>query len=120
MAIFLQITITLLLAATLFGVFWSAFGKLRMPVRSVAGIRVHTVLAVHGGAVGLEQTVDGLVWLEQNGIIVGQVFIADCGLDEEGQATCALLLKKHKKIVCCKAEDMGQWIIERAETMTIQ
>ena len=118
MDIFLQIGITLALAALVFGVFWSAFGKLRMPVRSTGEMRVHTILSVRGRAEGLEQAIEGLIWLEQNRSMDGKILIADCGMDDEGRTLVQLAVKKHKKIIICKAEDVGQWIVEKAETVT--
>ena len=113
MGIFLQIIFALAVATALFGIAWFIFGKLRMPIRSVQGVAVHTVLSVRGGALGLEQAIEGLIWLEQSGTIKGQILIADCGLDEEGQALAYLVTKKHENIAICKAEDIGQWIVEK-------
>jgi len=114
LGIFLQIAITLALAAVVLGVFWSMFGRLRIPVRSTRGLTVHTVLSVCGKAEGLEQAIEGLIWLQQNSTIDGQILIADCGMDDEGHTLVQLAIKKHNKITICKAEDVGQWIVEKA------
>jgi len=112
--IFLQITIALLAGLVLFGAFWTLLGKLRTPVRGARGTTsVHTVLSVRDGAEGLEQTIEGLMWLEQNGTIEGQILIADCGLNPEGLELARLAVKKYGKIAICKAEDVEQWIVEK-------
>lgn len=114
MFIFLQIIIALLVAATLFGAFWMLFGKLRTPVRGTRGATaVHTILSVRDGAEGLEQTIEGLMWLTENGTIEGQILIADCGMNEEGRELARLAVKKYGKIAICKAEDVEQWIVEK-------
>ena len=112
MNIFLQIAITLAAASVIFGLVWSIYGKLRTPVRSVQKTEVHTILSVRDGAEGLEQTVEGLIWLQKNGTIEGQILIADCGMDEEGRELARLAVKKYGKIAICKAEDVKQWIVE--------
>ena len=112
MPIFLQITITLVAMAVAFWAFWSVYGKLRTPVRSIQGTEVHTVLTVRDGAEGLEQTLEGIMWLRQNGAMEGQILIADCGMDEEGRELARLAVKKYGKIAICKAEDVKQWIVE--------
>ena len=112
--IFLQITIALLAGAVLFGAFWALHGKLRTPIRGMRGTTaVHTVLSVRDGADGLEQTIEGLMWLMQNGTIEGQILIADCGMNEEGRELARLAVKKYGKIAICKAEDVKQWIAEK-------
>ena len=115
MFIFLQIIITLLAAATLFGAFWTLCGKLRTPIHRTRGTTtVHTILSVREGADGLEQTIEGLMWLMKNGTIEGQILIADCGMNEEGRELARLAVKKYGTIAICKAEDVKQWIVEKA------
>jgi len=113
--IFLQIIIALLVVATLFGAFWALCGRLRTPVHRTRGTTtVHTILSVRDGADGLEQTIEGLMWLMENGTMEGQILIADCGMNEEGRALARLAVKKYGKIAICKAEDVKQWIVEKA------
>jgi len=100
------------MASVIFGVVWAVYGRLRTPVRSVYETEMHTVLSVRGRAEGLEQTIEGLVWLQKNGTIEGQILIADCGMDEEGRELARLAVKKYGKIAICKAEDVKQWIVE--------
>ena len=112
MGIFLQIAIAITAAALIFGVFWSFYGSLRTPVRCGRGTGVCTVVTARGSAEGLEQTLGGLVWLEENGIVVARILIVDCGMDEEGLILARLLAKKYANIVICQAEEVKQWIVE--------
>jgi len=73
---------------------------------------VSTVVTARGSAEGLEQTLKGLVWLEENGIVVTRILIVDCGMDEEGLALARLLTKQYANIVICQAEEVKRWIIE--------
>jgi len=110
--IFLQITIAVLAAVCIFGIFWAAFGTMRTPVRCGKGCALSTIVSVRGSAPELEQTLKGLIWLQENGALTGQILIADCGMDEEGQALVRLAVKKYEKIAFCRAEDVTQWIVE--------
>ena len=112
MPIFLQIAIATAAAAVIFSVIWTVYGTLRTPVRTVRGTGVHTVISVRGSAEGLEQTLRGLVWLQQNGTVVGRIAIVDCGLDEEGRVLSRLAVKKYGNIVICRGEDLEAWIAE--------
>ena len=115
MTIFLQSIITLLAAAGLFGGLWALWGKLRTPVRGMRGTTtVHTILSVRDGAEGLEQTIEGLMWLVKNGTIEGQILIADCGMNEEGRALARLAVRKYGTLAICKVEDIRQWIVEKS------
>ena len=112
MSIFLQIVIALAGISVMFGVFWFVYGTLRTPVRFGKGAGVNTVVSVRDKAEGLEQTLDGLIWLRENGALDAQILIADCGMDEEGRALAGQAVKKYGKIAICKAEDVRQWIVE--------
>ena len=112
MGIFLQIAIAATAIALIFGVFWTVYGSLRTPVRCGRGTGVSTVVTARGSAEGLEQTLKGLIWLEENGIVVARILIVDCGMDEEGLALARLLAKKYANIVICQAEEVRQWIVE--------
>ena len=109
---FLQIAIAATAVAVIFGVFWAIYGALRTPVRCGRGCGVSMVVTAAGSAEGLEQTLKGLVWLEQNGIVVARILIVDCGLDEEGLTLSRLLAKKYANIVICRPEEVQQWIVE--------
>ena len=114
MSILLQIMIGLAAASVIFGVIWFVYGSLRTPVRCGRGTGINTVVSVKDSAEGLEQALDGLIWLRENGILHSQILIADCGMDEEGRALAGQALKKYGKIAICKAEDVRQWIVETA------
>ena len=110
--LFLQILIVAATAAIGFGVFWSMYRSLRIPVRAGRGTGVSTVVTAQGSADGLEQTLKSLVWLEENGIVVARILIVDCGMDDEGLALARFLAKKHANIVISKPEEVQRWIME--------
>ena len=112
MGIFLQIAIATVAASLILGLLWTFHGALRTPVRCGRGTGVSTVVAARGSAEGLEQTLKGLVWLEENGIVVARILIVDCGMDEEGLTLARLLAKKYANIVICEAEEVKRWIVE--------
>jgi len=110
----MQVILAAAAAAVIFGIFWTVYGSLRTPVRCGRGTGVSTVVTARGSAEGLEQTLKGLVWLEENGIVVARILIVDCGMNEEGLALARLLTKRHANIVICQAEEVKQWIEETA------
>jgi len=110
--VFGQIIIAAAAIGVIFGILWVVYGSLCTPVRLGRGIGVCTVVTARGSAEGLEQTLKGLVWLEENGIVVARILIVDCGLNEDGLALARLLAKKYANVVICQAEEVGQWIVE--------
>jgi len=85
---------------------------MRTPVRCGKDTDLATIVSIRNSAQGLEQTLEGLIWLRDNGVLEGQILIADCGVDEEGLALARLAVKKYGKIAFCKAEEVAQWIGE--------
>jgi len=114
--IFAQIVIAATAAAVILGTIWAIYGALRTPVRCGRGCGVCMVVTAKGGAEGLEQTLKGLVWLEQNGIVVARILIVDCGMDDEGLTLVRLLAQKHANIVLTKPEEVMQWIVETSSS----
>ena len=116
---FLQIFIALAAITIIFGIIWSLFGSLQTPIQCGKGTGIATVIAVHGNAEGLEQTLKGLIWLRESGVMLGQIILVDAGLNHEGLILSRLILKKYTGVVVCKAEDVAQWIIPTSKTLTI-
>ena len=112
MEFFVQLLIAGAAIAFIFGVLWAVYGSLYTPVRFGRGTGVCTVVTARDSAEGLEQTLKGLVWLEENGIVVARILIVDCGLDEDGLALARLLAKRYANVVICQAEEVRQWIVE--------
>lgn len=110
MPIFLQIILSTAAVSVIFGVVWTVLTSLRTPIRCGRGTGVHTLISVKDNAPDLEQTLKGLVWLQENGIVVGRILVVDCGMDEEGLALVRLASKKYGNIITCKAEEVNAWI----------
>ena len=89
MAVWMEILLALLAAAGLLAMGWILFGKLVTP----AGIhtRVYAVIPASGGGEGLEQAVEGLLWLRGGELARFSIVIADCGLNPQGRAAAAAL-----------------------------
>ena len=112
MSIFVQILIAMGAVSVMFGIIWLIIGRLRTPILWGSQVRVSTVVSATGEAEGLEQALDGLIWLQENGLLKGQIVIADCGMDRDGERLARQAVKKYGKIAICKAEDVRQWIVE--------
>ena len=110
MGFFIQIAIALAAIAAIFGLIWFLYGRLLTPVRGGKNVIVDPVVTVSGGAEGLEQTIEGLIWLRKNGTLTGRIIIVDNGLDADGISLAQQAMKKHGYIVLCKMEEVNHWI----------
>ena len=81
-------------AAAVVGLLWCARGAALTPVRPGKNERLSVVLTVTGAAPGLEHTVDGLLWLRQNGTLRARLLLRDAGMDADTRRAAELLEKK--------------------------
>ena len=81
-------------AAAVVLLLWYARGVALTPVHPGKNERLAIVLTVTGAAPGLEHTVDGLLWLRQNGTLRARLFLRDAGMDEDTRRAAELLEKK--------------------------
>ena len=81
-------------AAAVVLLLWAARGAALTPVRAGRNEKLTVVLTVTGAAPGLEHTVDGLLWLRQNGTLRARLLLRDAGMDESTRRTAELLEKK--------------------------
>ena len=77
----LNIVIGVGLAALLLALCWRLRGVMLTPVKFGPHIRGQLILWVDGAAPGLEQTVNGLNWLQANGTLEAEIVIIDRGMD---------------------------------------
>lgn len=75
-----------------------------IPVGSVSGGDMYTVIAVHGTAPELENTVLSLKWLIKTGRLSCGIIIIDCGLEKEARRTAELLARGDMYITLCSQE----------------
>jgi len=83
----------------LFG--WCVLGGFLLPVK---GANLITEYRVRESCDNLEQTVRGLIWLHETGLMEIPLRIVDCGLSEEGQEVVARLAMKHPYIEIIKEQ----------------
>ena len=81
-------------AAAVVLLLWYVRGAALTPVRAGKNESLSVVLTVTGAAPGLEHTVDGLLWLRQNGTLRARLLLRDAGMDEETRRAAELLEKK--------------------------
>ena len=81
-------------AAAVVLLLWFARGAALTPVRAGKNESLAVVLTVTGAAPGLEHTVDGLLWLRQNGTLRARLLLRDAGMDESTRRIAELLEKK--------------------------
>ena len=81
-------------AAALMTLLWLLRGVMLTPVRAGANERLSVVITVTGAAPELENTVDALLWLSQNGTLRAQVLVRDAGMEEETRRAAELLERR--------------------------
>ena len=91
---FWKMLLSFAIAAAVVLLLWYARGAALTPVRARKNERLSVVLTVTGAAPGLEQTVDGLLWLRQNGTLRARLLVRDAGMDADTRRAAELLEKK--------------------------
>lgn len=81
-------------AAALMMLLWLLRGVMLTPVRAGVNERLSVVITVTGSAPELENTVDALLWLSQNGTLRAQVLVRDAGMEEETRRAAELLERR--------------------------
>ena len=72
-----------LIAATVLFLCWKLRGVMLTPVCRGKGQSLELILRVSGASPELEATVDGLLWLINDGVLFGRIVLLDDGMDEE-------------------------------------
>ena len=87
----LKMLLSFAVAAAVVVLLWYARGAALTPVRLGKNERLAVVLTVTGAAPGLEHTVDGLLWLRQNGTLRARLLVRDAGMDGSTRRVAELL-----------------------------
>ena len=90
MTLFWELSGSLLAAFGIVCIAWAALGRLLLP----GCCPVRAVVAGTGSGEGLEQTVNGLLWLRSAGLWRGVVVIEDRGLDGAGRMLAQTLARQ--------------------------
>ncbi len=93
MELFWEILTAVLSAFALVCLGWLCFGRMVLPV-GTGGVDVRITVTARGDGAGLEQTVEGLLWLRRTGAWRGSIYIEDAGLDPAGLALARKLADK--------------------------
>ena len=73
---------------------WALRGVMLTPVRIGKNAGLELVISVTGPCPELEDMLDALLWLRQNGTLSASVKVVDLGMDEETSAIAQLLERR--------------------------
>lgn len=91
---FYKIFVSVMLAAIVLLSLWMLRGRMLTPVRLGKNQRLSLVLTVSGRAEELENTVESLGWLIDNGTLHADIVVRDAGMDQETAAAAELLQRR--------------------------
>ncbi len=106
----LEIIVAALAAFGLCAAGWLLFGRLLTPVGACCSAPVFAVVRARGDGEGLEQTVDGLLWLANGGWVTLRIILLDDGLTETGRRRALGLVKRGPRIAYCPPESVMEAI----------
>lgn len=108
----MEVALSLLAAAGLLALGWILFGRLLTPVGGVPSVPAYVVLPAQGDGAGLEQAVDGLLWLHGGHLARFTIVLADAGLNDQGRAMAAALMERGNGLVLCPLEELPSLLRE--------
>ena len=73
---------------------WYVRGVLLTPIHLDKSVQGTVVLRIVGPAPSLEQTIDSLHWLQQNGTLPLEIQVIDAGMDEATRRVAAALARR--------------------------
>ena len=98
MKLFTEILLGAVLCGAVLGLVFFMKGRLVTPVKPGEGVGLRMVVSVFGDAAALEQTIRGLVWLQNSGRLEMEILILDEGLTPEGQKLLQNMAKQYRSI----------------------
>lgn len=78
----------------LFLLCWLLRGVMLTPVKTGSNTSLKICLSVTGAEPMLEQTVDSVLWLMENGTLSAEIVLLDCGMDAETAAVAEALARR--------------------------
>lgn len=84
-------------AAVIIGI-WLLRGVLLTPVVHGRNQRMTVEITVSGSSPELENTVNGLLWLAENGTLRADIVITNNGMDEDTRKAAGLLAKTNERV----------------------
>ena len=105
---FWKILISALAAALIIFLVWWARGAMLTPVRIGKQSVLTIQLLVRGYEPALEETLDGLIWLRDNGTLKGDIVLIDAGMDEETRQMAMLAERRFSCIRLQSGKDANE------------
>ncbi|NCB50801.1 MAG: hypothetical protein EOM54_02795 [Clostridia bacterium] len=99
---FVKILISALIAAAIIVGLWALRGFLLMPMKLGKNSSLTVKLRVDGPDPRLEQTLDGILWLRENGTLPADIVIEDCGMDTETREVARIAAKSRAGVSLCR------------------
>lgn len=99
---FVRILISALIAAAVIIALWALRGFLLMPLKLGKNTSLVLKLRVEGAEPRLEQMLDGILWLRENGTLPADIVIEDCGMDSETREVARIAAKSRDRVSLCR------------------
>ena len=100
--------LALLAAIGLASVIWTLVRTVLFRPPSRQGVIV--LICARGDGDDLEQQLRELTMLRRERGSVGEIFLVDCGLSEEGRQVCRLLARGDRRVIFCKSGEIETYI----------
>ncbi len=107
----LEVILSLLAVVGLLTLAWLFFGHTLSPA---GGEKACVLVPGQGDGGELEQSVIGLLWLRDGGMMTGRVVIVDCGLNDSGKAVAATLCLREPGVDLCPVEKLPEYVREKS------
>jgi hypothetical protein len=89
-----RILLAVVIAGAVLLTLWLLRGVMLTPVRTGKNASLAMVLTVSGPAPELENTVDALMWLGQNGTLRARLVVRDAGMDSQTRQVAEILQRR--------------------------
>jgi len=90
--------------------FWALRGLMLMPIKIGRQTMPYLLLCIEGSEPALEQSLNGLLWLNDNGTLRCRIIIAAQNLDEETMFIARTMASEHSCITLLEDGELPQWI----------
>lgn len=100
--------LALLAAIGLASVIWTLVRAVLFQPAARKGVVV--LICARGDGEELEQQVRELTVLRRERGVVGEIFLVDCGLSEEGRKLCRLLARGDRRVTLCQSGEIETYI----------
>ncbi|HBD86882.1 MAG TPA: hypothetical protein DC001_05590 [Clostridiales bacterium] len=101
-----RIFISALIAAVIILMLWGLRGLMLAPLKRGRHTLLTLTLRVTGPEPRLEETLDGVLWLRENGNLPADIIIEDAGMDEETRQVARLAARNRDCISLRLKEDI--------------